>query len=418
MSTSTATGLSTAVSGISSLSTGLSTVTDNVGSLSTGIGSLSTGLGTLSTGLGVTNGNVATLSTTVTGIYNGGTKYFHANSTANDASASGRDSVAIGPRSVASGANSLAAGNGAKATADGALAVGSNAQASGANAIAIGTGALATGSQAIGQNARAGGGGVALGDGADAGGTSLSNAQNSSHGTAIGFGAVVTQSGGVALGAGSVATTAAGAAGYVPHTANAQQQAAIKSTTSTQAAVSVGDAANGQFRQITGVAAGSVDSDAANIAQLKAASNATKAGSVQYATNPDGSVNYNEVALGNGQAPGGTRLSNVAPGILPNDAVNKAQLSAVQGQLQGQIASTQRIAYSGVAMATAMSAMPQAMTPGKSLLSMGVGNYSGYNAMAIGYSSRSGDGKWVYKVNGGYSSSKFNVGVGLGYEFN
>jgi autotransporter adhesin len=258
---------------------------------------------------------------------------------------------------------------------------------------------------------------VALGDGADAGGTPLSRAQNIAKGTAIGFGAVALQSGGVALGSGSVASTAAGVAGHVPAGANAQQEAAIKATTSTQAAVSVGDAANGQFRQITGVAAGSADSDAANIAQLKAASSATKAGGVQYATNPDGSVNYQEIALGNGQAPGGTRISNVAPGILPNDAVNKGQLSAVQGQLQGQIASTQRIAYSGVAMATAMSAMPQAMTPGKSLLSMGVGNYAGYNAMAIGYSSRSNDGKWIYKVNGGYGGSKFNVGVGLGYEF-
>ncbi|WP_256327506.1 hypothetical protein [Variovorax sp. EL159] len=80
--------------------------------------------------------------------------------------------------------------------------------------------------------------------------TCLAKAQNVSQGTAIGFGAVVTQSGGVALGANSVAAAAAGVAGYIPGSANAQQQAAIKATTSTQAAVSVGDAANDQFRQI------------------------------------------------------------------------------------------------------------------------------------------------------------------------
>jgi autotransporter adhesin len=325
--------------------------------------------------------------------------------------------VAIGPQSLASGADSFAAGNGAKATADGAVAIGFGAQATGNNAIAIGSGALATGSQAIGVDSRAGGGGVALGDNADAGGTVLSKAQNISQGTAIGFGAVVTQSGGVALGSNSVASRAAGVAGYIPGSANAEQEAAIKATTSTQAAVSVGDAANGQFRQITGVAAGSADSDATNVAQLRAASNATKAGSAQYAINPDGSINYNQITLGNGQAPGGTRISNLAPGIAPNDAVNLGQLSAVQSQLQGQIGSVQRIAYSGVAMATAMSSLPQAMTPGKTLMSLGVGNYAGYSALAVGFSGRSNDGKWVYKINGGYSGTRFNIGVGVGYEF-
>lgn len=80
--------------------------------------------------------------------------------------------------------------------------------------------------------------------------TCLAKALNVSQGTAIGFGTVVTQSSGVALGANSVAAAAAGVAGYIPGSANAQQQAAIKATTSTQAAVSVGDAANDQFRQI------------------------------------------------------------------------------------------------------------------------------------------------------------------------
>ncbi|WP_311732773.1 YadA-like family protein [Variovorax sp. KBW07] len=371
----------------------------------------------LSTALSTTNGNVTSLSTSVNTIYNTGTKYFHANSTAADAVASGQDAVAIGPKSVASGANSFAAGNGAKATADGAIAIGFGAQANGPNAIAVGANALANDSQAFGDSARAGNGGAAFGNNADAGGTDRSQAKNVSKGTAIGFGAVVQQSGGVALGSGSVASRAAGVAGYVPGSATADQQAAIAATTSTQAAVSVGDAANGQYRQITGVAAGSADGDAINLAQLKAASTASKASSAQYAINPDGSINYNQITLGAGQAPGGTRISNVAPGVAPTDAVNMSQLTGVQGQLQGQIGITQRIAYSGVAMATAMSTLPQAMTPGKNLMSVGVGNYSGYGAIAVGYSARSNDGKWIYKVNGGYSGTRFNIGVGVGYEF-
>jgi autotransporter adhesin len=76
-----------------------------------------------------------------------------------------------------------------------------------------------------------------------------------------------------------------------------------------------------------------------------------------------------------------------------------------------------RIAYSGVAMATAMSSLPQAMTPGKNLLSVGVGYYSGYSALAVGYSRRSADGNWVYKINGGISAQRFNLGLGIGYEW-
>ena len=328
--------------------------------------------------------------------------------------ASGQEAVAIGPQSVASGANSFAAGNGAKATADGAVAIGFGAQATGSNAIAIGSGALATGSQAIGVDSRAGGGGVALGDKADAGGTVLSKAQNVSQGTAIGFGAVVTQSGGVALGANSVASRAAGVAGYIPGSANAEQEAAIKATTSTQAAVSVGDAANGQFRQITGVAAGSADSDATNVAQLKAASAASKASSVQYATNPDGSVNYNQITLGGGQAPGGTRISNVAPGILPGDAVNVQQLNQVQGQV-GEVA---RIAYSGSAMAFAMSGtyLPT-LYPGEKTVGVGFGSYKGYSAVALTFKALSDDGKMSWGAGLSTTGKEWGVNAGIGWKW-
>ncbi|WP_443083342.1 YadA-like family protein [Variovorax sp. IB41] len=273
---------------------------------------------------------------------------------------------------------------------------------------------MATGSQAIGENSRAGGGGVALGDKADAGGTPLSQAQNVSKGTAIGFGAVVQQSGGVALGAGSVAGTAAGVAGYIPGNASAQQQAAIKATTSTQAAVSVGDAAHGQFRQITGVAAGSADSDVTNMAQLRAASNATKAGGVQYATNADGSTNYSEVALGNGQAPGGTRIGNVAPGVLPTDAVNVRQLDQVQRQV-GDVA---RIAYSGSAMAFAMSGtyLPP-LYAGEKTVGIGFGSYRGYSAVALTFKTLSDDGRMSWGAGLSTTGKEWGVNAGIGWKW-
>ena len=84
----------------------------------------------------------------------------------------------------------------------------------------------------------------------------------------IGHNANVTVSGGVALGSRSVAAVDAGAAGYDPST-----KAASTDTSSTwkatEAAVSVGDATKHVTRQITGVAAGSEDTDAVNVAQLK-----------------------------------------------------------------------------------------------------------------------------------------------------
>ena len=241
-----------------------------------------------------------------------GTKYFHSNSTLDDAKATGSNSVAVGAQSVASGVSAVAMGHGAQAT--------------GTNAVAIGAGALATGSQAIGANARAGGGGVALGDGADAGGTPQSANGAVSQGTAIGFGAVVQVQGGVALGAGSVATRAAGSAGYVPANATAQQKQAIEATTSTDAAVSVGG--NGKTRQITDVAAGTEDSDAANVAQVKAI--------------------------------------NADVGIM-NEQVNN---------LQHQMRDVAKSSYAGTAMALARSGtyMPD-LAPGEKALGVGVGDH-------------------------------------------
>ena len=87
---------------------------------------------------------------------------------------------------------------------------------------------------------------------------------------AIGHNTEVTTEGGVALGSGSKATVAAGGIGYDVKTgaASTETDAAWKATSS---AVSVGDVANNVTRQITSVAAGTDDTDAVNVAQLKKA---------------------------------------------------------------------------------------------------------------------------------------------------
>lgn len=85
---------------------------------------------------------------------------------------------------------------------------------------------------------------------------------------AIGHNTDVSTEGGVALGSGSKATVAAGAVGYdiLTNVPSTDTSATWKSTAS---AVSVGDVANGVTRQITSVAAGTNDTDAVNVAQLK-----------------------------------------------------------------------------------------------------------------------------------------------------
>ena len=85
---------------------------------------------------------------------------------------------------------------------------------------------------------------------------------------AIGHNTEVSKEGGVALGNGSKATIAAGAAGYDIST-NAPSTDTSSTWKSTASAVSVGDVANDVTRQITSVAAGTNDTDAVNVAQLK-----------------------------------------------------------------------------------------------------------------------------------------------------
>ena len=85
---------------------------------------------------------------------------------------------------------------------------------------------------------------------------------------ALGHNTDVSTEGGVALGSGSKATVVTGAVGYDILT-NAPSTDTSATWKSTASAVSVGDVANGATRQITSVAAGTNDTDAVNVAQLK-----------------------------------------------------------------------------------------------------------------------------------------------------
>ena len=192
--------------------------------------------------------------------------------------------IAIGRDNVATHLDTIAIGRETKATGSGATVIGARAEAAGNNSIAIGQSGegspkvMATGvnSIAIGMQSQATGeSAIAEGPGSRAGGkygvalgrTSKANAEAT---TALGNAAEANIANGVALGSSSVTTTDKGVLGYNPSDPHERKYAPLTGNvqTATTAAVSIG---NGQqmTRQLTGLAAGTADTDAVNVAQLK-----------------------------------------------------------------------------------------------------------------------------------------------------
>ena len=215
----------------------------------------------------------------------------HAIAGGDKAKATGQDSVALGKDTKASGTWSVALGSDTKAEGQSSTALGTDTTASGIASTAMGSKTQATGvgSTAMGGSTTAAGnwslasGGLseAKGDYSTAMGyNSKANARNSfavsggiveaaaKNSIAMGEGAKASVSDAVALGSGSVASTEKGKIGYdVSGADHSNDTTGVWKSTAN--AVSVGDVANYVTRQITGVAAGTADTDAVNVAQLK-----------------------------------------------------------------------------------------------------------------------------------------------------
>ena len=221
------------------------------------------------------------------------------------AQATSANATAVGANSIASEDDTVAVGHGAKATDGNASAFGADAIASNIESTAIGHGTAASGasSTALGSRAKAAGtAGVGIGMLANAtkdysiaiGGESSSTADNSiaigrkssvsendgiaigtrsnasaAKSIAIGDGASATTADGVAIGSKSVASTAAGVAGYNANTGRTDTYANLTGATLTSTLGGVAVGTTGQTRQINYVAAGTADTDAVNVAQLK-----------------------------------------------------------------------------------------------------------------------------------------------------
>ena len=181
-----------------------------------------------------------------------------------DATASNTDAVAIGRKSNASGSTSIGFGYNTQSTDTNTVAIGTDVSATAESAIALGRKTTASGlsSTAVGPLANA------SGKYSSAFGMSTSAANEGS--LALGNGASATVDNGVALGSGSKANVGSGTAGFDPHASRNDPYTNLSGNTltSTWGAVAVGDGTN--TRQIIGVAAGTNDTDAVNVAQLKA----------------------------------------------------------------------------------------------------------------------------------------------------
>ena len=130
----------------------------------------------------------------------------------------------------------------------------------------------------------------------------------------------------------------------------------------------------------------------------------------------------------NGIDAGNKQITNVAPGRIAadsTDAINGSQLHEVKAdmnnkinKLNGQVNKLGKRVNAGTASALAASQLPQAYIPGKSMVSVAAGNYQGQNAVALGMSRISDNGKIIIRLAGtSDTQGKVGVAVGAGYHW-
>ena len=245
-----------------------------------------------------------------------------------------------------------------------------------------------------------------------------SHTANISNAVMLGYNTDVEKDGGVALGADSVASIDKGVAGFDPSadTASADTSATWKSTA---AAVSVGKAATptsaAVTRQITNVAAGKEDTDAVNVAQLKAVKSAAAAAKTHYYSakstktgagsnyDNDGAKAEDSIVLG---------ISSSSDGVNSTVLGNNNKLTGVKNGRNNSIVAGQNLEVEGVHNAvfgTDYNNYDHKLTKvfGEQNTVLGVGNLVGYTAEQ----DPNDPTKWIYTKKG--SGSDQNVAVGL-----
>ena len=341
----------------------------------------------------------------------------NATATGTSAEATGEDSTALGSGAVADANRAVALGGGGVTDPTTGKQSGNSAQAHGMDSIAVGSGSRtaedARSSVAIGgggedKGANAGAvGAVAVGTGTSAsgvnsvaigGGDEKDGANASADGAvAVGNNSKATVENGVALGAGSIASTGKDIEGYVPNP-NRVPDTTISTWTSTEAAVSIGATDESgkptMTRQITGVAAGTNDWDAANVAQLKAAMTHYYSVDTTKATDEAGNNNYdNDGAQSSGQ-------NAIAAGV--NVKATAANASAFGSNVTASGINATAIGTAGITAGDYSTAVGNS--------SVSASNYSA----AMGYGSVSATGNSTAIGNNSISASGNSTAIGYG----
>ena len=245
-----------------------------------------------------------------------------------------------------------------------------------------------------------------------------SHTANISNAVMLGYNTDVEKDGGVALGADSVASVDKGAAGYDPSTDTASTDTSA-TWKATAAAVSVGKAATptsaAVTRQITNVAAGTQDTDAVNVAQLKKVQAAADASKVHYYSakstktgagsnyDNDGAEAEDSIVLG---------ISSSSKGVNSTVLGNNNKLTGVKNGRNNSIVAGQNLDVEGVHNAvfgTDYNNYDHKLTKvfGEQNTVIGLGNLVGYTAEK----DPSDPTKWIYTKNS--SGSDQNVAVGM-----
>ena len=321
-----------------------------------------------------------------------------------DTVAKGNGASAYGYGAKADGANASALGNQANATGLATTAVGVSTQATGAYSVAVGSNAKATGVGAVG---------IGLASTAGTGAT-----KNFTVSVGAYSGADVEN--GVALGSYSKATVNKEAVGYDPSTqaATTETSAAWKAS---HAAVSVGDVDNNITRQITSVAAGTKDTDAVNVAQLKSLDGKVEKNKTDIATNK-ADIATNKADIATNKTNIATNTGNIATNTA-NIATNANNIAAINTQLadnndsinelRGNVNLLNKDLRGGVASAIAHASVPQSTKAGAIGVGVGTGFYGGQSAVSLGVSGVTPNENWVFKASVS-TNSRGNYGVGAG----
>ena len=120
----------------------------------------------------------------------------------------------------------------------------------------------------------------------------------------------------------------------------------------------------------------------------------------------------------NGQPIVNRRITNVATPIHNTDAVNKQYVDNSVNSVRNELKQTDKKLRGGIAGAVAMANIPTVNRAGGTMIGLGVGNFKGQNAVAVGMSKSSDNNRIHFKVSGSATSAgDYAVGGGIGYQW-